>query len=78
MGGQDLDDLQAWGFNVVRLGVMWSAVETAPGVYNTTYLGIMRDLVQRMAARGIYTIVDAHQGACAVPVSLRLSLPAPL
>jgi endoglycosylceramidase len=29
-----MDQLVAWGFNLVRLGVMWEAVETAPGVYN--------------------------------------------
>jgi aryl-phospho-beta-D-glucosidase BglC (GH1 family) len=29
-----MDDLKEWGFNFVRLGVMWEAVETAPGVYN--------------------------------------------
>lgn len=34
----EVDDLARWGFNVVRLGVMWEAVEVAPGVYNDTYL----------------------------------------
>jgi endoglycosylceramidase len=31
---QDVKDLEDWGMNVVRLGVMWDGVETAPGVYN--------------------------------------------
>lgn len=34
----ELDNLVKWGFNFVRLGVMWEAVETAPGQYNRTYL----------------------------------------
>ena len=34
----DIQNLTDWGFNFVRLGVMWEAVETAPGVYNHTYL----------------------------------------
>ena len=31
---QDLKLLKKWGMNLVRLGVIWEAVETAPGVYN--------------------------------------------
>jgi len=34
----DIKNLTDWGFNFVRLGVMWEAVETAPGVYNHSYL----------------------------------------
>jgi endoglycosylceramidase len=30
----DIADLLSWGINHVRLGVMWEAVERAPGVYN--------------------------------------------
>ncbi len=30
----DIDNLQKWGFNLVRLGVMWEAVEVSPGKYN--------------------------------------------
>ena len=30
----DMGNLQKWGMNHVRLGVMWEAVETGPGVYN--------------------------------------------
>ena len=28
---KDIDDLVGWGFNIVRLGVMWEAVEAQPG-----------------------------------------------
>ena len=35
---KDMEDLADWGFNVVRLGVLWEAVEVAPGVFNDTYL----------------------------------------
>ena len=34
----DAENLQSWGMNHVRLGVMWEAVEIAPGVYNETYV----------------------------------------
>jgi len=60
---QDMDDLASWGFNVVRLGVMWPGVEPAQGKYNTTYLGIMHKIVDDLYAKGIYTIIDFHQDA---------------
>lgn len=58
---KDIDDLVSWGMNFVRLGVMWEAVETAPGVYNETYIKQVNDLITRMGKKGIYTLVDAHQ-----------------
>ena len=50
---------------MVRLGVMWEAVETAPGVYNDTYLAEIDSLVTRLGDKGIYTLVDAHQDVLA-------------
>ena len=35
---EDIANLKKWGFNFVRLGVMWEAVETEPGVYDWRYL----------------------------------------
>ncbi|KAK7230672.1 cellulase [Aureococcus anophagefferens] len=60
---EDMAQLAAWGFNVVRLGVMWPGVEPERGSYDRTYLATMRGIVARLAARGIYTIVDFHQDA---------------
>ena len=54
-----------WGFNLVRLGVMWEAVETAPGVYNQTYLSEVDKLITKLGEKGIYTLVDAHQDVLA-------------
>jgi endoglycosylceramidase len=53
--------LQANGFNVVRLGVIWAAVEPQPGVYDTDYLDSISQTVQTLADHGIYTIIDMHQ-----------------
>ena len=61
----DMANLQSWGFNVLRLGVMWEGVEPdsvhAPGVYNATYLSIMVDLVERLGGYGIYSLADVHE-----------------
>ena len=60
LNDKDLKDLKNWGFNVVRLGVIWEAVETSPGVYNHTYLNEIEELVSRLSEHGIYTILDSH------------------
>jgi endoglycosylceramidase len=61
LNDKDIEDLVKWGFNLVRLGVMWEAVERQPGVYDTNYLNKVNDLINKLGARGIYTMVDAHQ-----------------
>ena len=53
--------LAANGFNVVRLGVIWAAVEPAPGVYDTAYIDSIEQTVQTLNDDGIYVILDFHQ-----------------
>ncbi len=55
--------LAANGFNVVRLGVIWAAVEPAPGVYDTAYIDSIEQTVQTLNNHGIYVILDFHQDA---------------
>ena len=38
MTDEDIANLKSWGMNLVRLGVLWEAVEVEEGVYNTSYL----------------------------------------
>jgi aryl-phospho-beta-D-glucosidase BglC (GH1 family) len=56
-----MENLQKWGINLVRLGVMWEAVETSAGDYNATYLTEIKALVAKLGTYGIYTMLDAHQ-----------------
>ena len=56
----EIEDLVNWGFNFVRLGVMWEAVERKPDTYNDTYLDEVEGLINRLGKKGIYTLVDAH------------------
>jgi len=53
--------LKKWGFNFVRLGVMWEGVERQAGAYDMAYLDKVEALINKMGAAGIYTLVDAHQ-----------------
>jgi len=62
--GFDADDaafLAANGFNVVRLGIIWAAVEPQPGVFNDAYLASIAQTVQTLADHGIYSVLDMHQ-----------------
>ena len=58
---EDIDNMVRWGVTMVRLGVIWEAVETAPGVYDYKYLDELEKLVNNLGKRGIYTMLDSHQ-----------------
>ena len=60
MNEDDIKSLQSWGFNFVRLGVMWEAVEREQGKYDFDYLNKVNDLITKLGEHGIYTLVDAH------------------
>lgn len=59
----DIAFLQANGYNGVRLGIIWEAVEPAPGVYNEAYLDTIESTVRRLSAAGIGTLLEVHQDA---------------
>ena len=65
LNAQDAKQLSDWGFNVVRLGVMWSGVEPVQGEYNMTYLDEIGKIVGYLADENIYTILDMHQDVLA-------------
>lgn len=57
----DMQNMVDWGVKMVRLGVMWEAVEKQPGIYDMEYLDEIEDIVNKLAKYGIYTMLDAHQ-----------------
>jgi endoglycosylceramidase len=62
-GNDDAEFLAANGFNVVRVGIIWSDLEPEPGVFNTAYLDSIEQTVQTLGNNGIYSILDFHQDA---------------
>lgn len=60
LNAQDIKYLKDWGFNFVRLGVMWEAVERVPGQYDESYLDQVEQLINNLGEAGIYTLVDMH------------------
>lgn len=57
----DADWLVEQGFDSVRLGIIWKAVEPEPGVYDDTYLDSTRRTTKMLSDRGIAVLIDAHQ-----------------
>jgi len=53
--------MKEWGFNVVRLGTMWSGTEPSRGQYNDTYLTVIGSVLKQMQKYGIVGLLDAHQ-----------------
>jgi endoglycosylceramidase len=60
-GDDDAAFLEANGFNVVRVGVIWSYLEPEPGEFNAAYLASIEQTVQTLGNHGIYSIIDFHQ-----------------
>ena len=57
----DADWLQANGFNAVRLGVLFAGVMPQQGVVDQGYLTQIDRVVQLLAARGIWVLLDFHE-----------------
>jgi len=58
---ENIKAMQSWGWNTVRLGVMWTGVEPEMGVYNETYVDIIGGILDNLEAHGIHAIIDVHQ-----------------
>lgn len=53
--------MRDWGFNCIRLIIIWDGVEPKPGVYNDQYLAGVDKRIQWAKENGIYVILDMHQ-----------------
>ncbi len=52
---------RGWGFNCVRLGIVWAGVEPQPGKFDEAYLRQVDRAIDWAARHGIYVILDMHQ-----------------
>jgi endoglycosylceramidase len=59
----DFPQLQALGYDSIRLGVSWSLLEPAPGVIDSTYIDRIQQVVGWAKDRGLYVVIDMHQDA---------------
>lgn len=53
--------LHRQGFNFVRLGIMWRALEPRPGVYDDAYLGEIERTFATLHRHGLAVLLDFHQ-----------------
>jgi endoglycosylceramidase len=60
-GDKDAAFLHRIGFNAVRVGVIWKAVEPRPGVYDNAYLARIASTVAALRRHGILSLLDFHQ-----------------
>jgi endoglycosylceramidase len=60
-GEDDAAFLESEGFNTVRVGVIYGAVEPEPGLYDDQYLDSISQTVAELGAHGIYALLDFHQ-----------------
>jgi endoglycosylceramidase len=60
-GADDARFLAQNGFDVVRLGVIFGAVEPQPGVIDTAYLDSIAQTVATLRSNGVLTLIDFHQ-----------------
>ena len=60
-GADDAAFLRRNGFNTIRLGLIYKAVEPQPGRYATGYLRTERSIERTLARRGVFSLVDFHQ-----------------
>jgi endoglycosylceramidase len=60
-GANDAAFLRRNGFDTVRLGLIYKAVEPEPGQYDASYIDKLRSTERMLAAHGIFSLVDFHQ-----------------
>src|SRR4030042_3272258 len=60
-GSQDFAAMRRWGFNCIRLGVIWDGLEPEPGKFDDEYLAGVDKRVEWARENGIYVFLDMHQ-----------------
>jgi endoglycosylceramidase len=53
--------LESDGFDVVRVGVIYSAVEPEPGIFSASYVDSIERTVAELGRNGVYSLLDFHQ-----------------
>jgi endoglycosylceramidase len=73
----DLAQMRDLGFNFIRLPANWSQLEPMPGVYSTTYIDRIAQVVDWAQQQGIYVLIDMHQDSYSrfTPESAPFSIP---
>ncbi len=66
---EDFAAMRDWGFNVVRLGVIWDGLEPQPGMYDEDYLKGIDQRIEWARQNHLYVFLDMHQDLYSVQFS---------
>lgn len=55
------EELKANGFNLIRLGLIWDAIEPQKGQYNKEYIDFICSILDECEKAGIFVYLDMHQ-----------------
>jgi len=58
---EEIAKFKTWGFNVIRLGIIWDGLEPEPGKYNEEYLSRIDEMIQWASDHDLYVVLDMHQ-----------------
>ncbi len=58
---RDFEQMADWGFNCLRLGVIWDGLEPQPGNFNRRYLEKIDRQIRWARRNGMYVFLDMHQ-----------------
>ena len=64
-----ITQLKSWGFNTIRLGLIWDGLEPVPGKYNEEYLVKIDEMIQWATQNNLYIVLDMHQDLFSVKYS---------
>lgn len=55
------EGLNSWGFNIIRFGITWDAIEHKKGKYNDEYIDNLKKILDKCEENGFYCYIDMHQ-----------------
>ena len=61
MPEEEFIQIRDWGFNVIRLGIIWDGLEPEPGKYSESQFQCLDQAIEWARENGLYVILDMHQ-----------------
>ena len=69
IGQDEFKKIRDWGFNAIRLGIIWDGLEPEPGKYSESMFQCLDNCIKWPRENGLYVILDMHQDLYSVSFS---------
>jgi len=66
---ETFSQMKSWGFNCIRLGIIWDGLEPEPGIYDEEYLKGIDQRITWAGENDMYVFLDMHQDLFSVKFS---------